>query len=85
MGRVGMADAASVEELIQAWLLAARCRSALVLAVDKLLDTLPSDRKILESVARLLEYSPGQAGQLEEHYLSTTRRSRAAYERLFLG
>ncbi len=85
MGRVGVADAASVEELIQAWLLAARCRSALVLAVDKLLDTLPSDRKILESVARILEYSPGQAGQLEEHYLSTTRRSRAAYERLFLG
>jgi glutamate-ammonia-ligase adenylyltransferase len=85
MGRVGLADAASIEDLSQAWLLAARCRSALVLAVDKLLDTLPSDRKILEAVARILEYSPGQAGALEEHYLGTTRRSRAAYERLFLG
>ena len=85
MGRIGLADSTSIEELTQAWLLAARCRSALVLAVDKLLDTLPSDRKILEAVARILEYSPGQAGQLEEHYLSTTRRSRAAYERLFLG
>lgn len=85
MGRAGLADPGSVEELRQAWLLAARCRSALVLAVDKLLDTLPSDRKILEAVARILEFSPGQAGQLEEQYLSTTRRSRAAYERLFLG
>lgn len=85
IARVGLADPGDVEELRQAWLLAARCRSALVLAVDKLLDTLPSDRKILEAVARILEYSPGHAGQLEEHYLSTTRKSRAAYERLFLG
>lgn len=83
--RTGVADAGLIDDLRQAWLLAARCRSALVLAVDKLLDTLPTDRKNLEAVARILEFSPGQAGQLEEQYLSTTRRSRAAYERLFLG
>lgn len=85
MSRAGLADPGSVSELRQAWLLAARCRSALVLAVDKLLDTLPTDRKILEAVARILEFSPGQADQLEEQYLSTTRKSRLAYERLFLG
>lgn len=85
MERAGVADGGAIEDLRQAWLLSARCRSALVLAVDKLLDTLPTDRKILEAVARILEFSPGQAGQLEEQYLSTTRKSRASYEKLFLG
>ena len=85
MKRLKLADPGSMDDLRHAWLLSARCRSALVLAVDKLLDTLPSDRKVLEAVARILEFSPGQAGQLEEQYLSTTRRSRAAFERLFLS
>jgi [glutamine synthetase] adenylyltransferase / [glutamine synthetase]-adenylyl-L-tyrosine phosphorylase len=85
IGNLGLAGKTQVEELRQAWLLAARCRSALVLAVDKLLDTLPTDRKALDAVARILEYSPGQAGQLEETYLSTTRKSRSAFEKLFLS
>jgi glutamate-ammonia-ligase adenylyltransferase len=66
-----------------AWLLASRCRSALVLAVDKLVDILPADRKQLEAMARILEYAPGSASRLEEDYLSTTRKARVVYEKLF--
>ena len=71
------------ESLRAAWLLASRCRSALVLAVDKLVDILPADRKQLEAMARILEYAPGSASRLEEDYLSTTRKARAVYEKLF--
>jgi len=71
------------QSLRSAWLLASRCRSALVLAVDKLVDILPADRKQLEAMARILEYAPGSASRLEEDYLSTTRKARAVYEKLF--
>ena len=85
ISKLGLGDPESVAALSAAWLLAARCRSALVLAVDKLSDVLPTDRKVLESVARILEYEPGEADNLEEHYLSTTRKSRIAFEKLFLS
>ena len=85
ISRLGLADSTQVSNLIDAWLLASRCRSALVLSVDKLLDVLPSERKTLESMARILEYRPGEAAVLEEHYLATTRKARAAYEKLFLA
>ena len=75
-------DAARLEA---AWLLTSRCRSALVLAVDKQLDVLPTDRKQLEAMARILEYAPGSATNLEEDYLAATRKSRQVFERLFLG
>jgi glutamate-ammonia-ligase adenylyltransferase len=35
-------------------------------------------------MARILEYPPGSATQLEEDYLRVTRRARAVYERLFV-
>jgi len=56
-----------------------------VLAVDKLVDVLPTDRKQLEAMARILEYQPGEASQLEEAYLATTRKARASFERLFVA
>ena len=80
LGKVSKQEAQSLRA---AWLLASRCRSALVLAVDKLVDILPADRKQLEAMARILEYAPGSASRLEEDYLSTTRKARAVYEKLF--
>ena len=53
------------------------------MSVDKLVDILPADRKQLEAMARILEYAPGSASRLEEDYLSTTRKARAVYEKLF--
>ncbi len=65
------------------WLLSSRARSALVLAVDKLVDILPTDRRQLEATSRILEYQPGSASELEADYLSVTRRARKVFEELF--
>ena len=69
--------------LIEAWLLASRIRSASVLWANKRTDVLPTDRKQLEGMARILEYPRGSASALEEDYLAFTRRARMVFERLF--
>lgn len=71
--------------LSEAWLLASRLRSASVLWANKTTDSLPTDRRQLEGMARILEYPRGSASALEEDYLAFTRRSRMVYERLFYG
>ncbi|HEU0205345.1 MAG TPA: bifunctional [glutamine synthetase] adenylyltransferase/[glutamine synthetase]-adenylyl-L-tyrosine phosphorylase [Pseudolysinimonas sp.] len=87
-------DAAVAAELVAgpdaaklraAWLIASRARSGMTLWTAKTADVLPTDRQQLEGVARLLEYSPGGAHELEEDYLRTTRLARQVFERLFYG
>ncbi|WP_374946616.1 bifunctional [glutamine synthetase] adenylyltransferase/[glutamine synthetase]-adenylyl-L-tyrosine phosphorylase [Agreia sp.] len=87
-------DAAVAAELVSApdasvlraaWVFASRARSAVTLWANKNSDVLPSDRKALDGIARLLEYPPGSATALEEDYLGVTRRARAVFERLFYG
>jgi len=87
-------DAAVAAELIAgpdaaklraAWLIASRARSGMTLWTAKTADVLPTDRQQLEGVARLLEYPPGGAQELEEDYLRTTRLARQVFERLFYG
>jgi glutamate-ammonia-ligase adenylyltransferase len=73
------------EKLSAAWLLASRIRSAIVLGQDKSNDLLPVDRSQLEVIARILEFKPGSAAELEELYLATTRKSRQVFEELFLN
>ncbi|WIB61777.1 bifunctional [glutamine synthetase] adenylyltransferase/[glutamine synthetase]-adenylyl-L-tyrosine phosphorylase [Curtobacterium sp. MCLR17_007] len=73
------------ERLAAAWRFASRTRSALVLWSGKTTDVLPVDRTQLEGVARLMEYPPGSASQLEEDYLGVTRRARQVFEREFYG
>ena len=73
------------EKLSAAWLLASRIRSAIVLGQDKSNDLLPVDRSQLEVIARILEFEPGSAAELEELYLATTRKSRQVFEELFLN
>ena len=70
--------------LRDAWFISSRARSALVLATDKLLDVLPQERKALDAMARIMEYSPGAANELEQDYLSATRKARAVFEELFV-
>jgi len=70
--------------LRDAWFISSRARSALVLATDKLLDVLPQERKALDAMARIMEYSPGTANELEQDYLSATRKARAVFEELFV-
>ncbi|WGD36164.1 bifunctional [glutamine synthetase] adenylyltransferase/[glutamine synthetase]-adenylyl-L-tyrosine phosphorylase [Lysinibacter sp. HNR] len=75
-------DALLLEE---AWLLSTRIRSALTLWLNKTVDVLPSDRDQLEGVARLVGLPAGSASELEQRYLSVTRRARAVFERDFYG
>ncbi|TFC52591.1 bifunctional [glutamine synthetase] adenylyltransferase/[glutamine synthetase]-adenylyl-L-tyrosine phosphorylase [Cryobacterium sp. TMT1-21] len=76
---------ADAETLTVAWKFASRCRSAITLWTNKTSDVLPTDRAQLEGVARVMQYPPGSANQLEEEYLSLTRRARAVFERRFYG
>ncbi|WP_296631929.1 bifunctional [glutamine synthetase] adenylyltransferase/[glutamine synthetase]-adenylyl-L-tyrosine phosphorylase [Rhodoluna sp.] len=71
--------------LSEAWLLASRVRSASVLWANKRTDVLPTDRRQLEGMARILEYPRGSASNLEEDYFAFTRRARSVFERIFYG
>ena len=51
----------------------------------KTADVLPTERRALDGVARLMEYPPGSASRLEEDYLRTTRLARQVFERRFYG
>ena len=84
LSELGFIDSTSSEVLKRAWLLASRIRSAIVLGQDKLSDSLPVDRNQLEVVARILEYQPGSAAELEQTYLAATRKARVVFEDLFL-
>jgi glutamate-ammonia-ligase adenylyltransferase len=71
--------------LSEAWTLVSRVRSASVLWLNKRTDVLPTDRRQLEGIARILEYPQGSAAKLEEDYLASTRRARMVFERLFFS
>jgi glutamate-ammonia-ligase adenylyltransferase len=77
-------DDKDARQLSEAWNLASRIRSGIVLGQDRPSDSLPVERGQLEAVARVIGYSPGSALELEETYLATTRKARAVFERLFL-
>ena len=81
-GFVTSTDAAKLRD---AWIFASRVRSAIVLWMTRSTDVLPTDRQQLDGVARLLEYPPGSATQLEEDYLRVTRLARGVFEKQFYG
>jgi glutamate-ammonia-ligase adenylyltransferase len=81
----GLVDAHDAARLREAWVFASRVRSAMTLWSIRTSDLLPTDRVALEGVARLMEYPPGSATQLEEDYLRVTRQARQVFERLFYG
>lgn len=81
----GFVDETDAERLRDAWLIASRARSAVMLWTSRTSDLLPSDRRQLEAVARLLEYPAGSASDLEEDYLAITRRARQVFEAGFYG
>ncbi|WP_040164292.1 bifunctional [glutamine synthetase] adenylyltransferase/[glutamine synthetase]-adenylyl-L-tyrosine phosphorylase [Microbacterium gorillae] len=81
----GIVGAEDAEKLREAWLLASRLRSANTLLTGRTSDVLPTDRKALDGIARLLGYPQHSATQVEEDYLATTRRSRRVFDRLFYG
>ena len=81
----GLVPAADAAKLRAAWVIASRARSAMTLWTARTADVLPTDRRQLDGVARLLEYPPGSASRLEEDYLRTTRLARQVFEKSFYG
>ncbi len=79
----GLIERHDATVLAEAWKLASRIRSAVVLWGTRRSDVLTTDRRQLEGMARILEYPRGSASQLEQDYLAFTRRSRMVFERLF--
>jgi [glutamine synthetase] adenylyltransferase / [glutamine synthetase]-adenylyl-L-tyrosine phosphorylase len=76
------------EVLLEAWRLASRLRSAIVLWSGRTtgagVDMLPHDSHALTGIARLLG-DLGTGTELEELYLRLARRARAVMERVFYG
>ncbi|MCU1571499.1 MAG: glutamine-synthetase [Naasia sp.] len=83
--RAKLIDRTDAAQLREAWVLSSRLRSAMTLWTNKTGDLLPTERRQLDAIARLLEYPPGSAGVLETEYLRVTRHSRTVFERLFYG
>ncbi|HEX5728134.1 bifunctional [glutamine synthetase] adenylyltransferase/[glutamine synthetase]-adenylyl-L-tyrosine phosphorylase [Microbacterium sp.] len=81
----GLVPDAAADRLAHAWRLASRLRSANTLLSGQTSDVLPTDRKRLDGIGRLLGYPPRSATQVEEDYLGATRRARREFERLFYG
>jgi len=86
----GLVDGDDAAVLGEAWHLASRLRSALVLWSGRTsgttVDVLPHDRFALNGLARVLDLPDVDNGaELEEHYLRTARRARTVMERLFYG
>lgn len=82
--RLGHINAIDAAVLDAAWVLASRIRSAQVLALDKGSEELPLERNKLEAIARILEFEPDSATELEELYLAVTRRARVVFQKLFV-
>jgi glutamate-ammonia-ligase adenylyltransferase len=76
------------EVLLEAWRLASRLRSAIVLwsgrTTGQGVDMLPHDSHALTGIARLLS-DVGTGPELEELYLRVARRARGVMERVFYG
>ncbi|MGW6228877.1 [protein-PII] uridylyltransferase family protein, partial [Cellulosimicrobium cellulans] len=86
----GLVDADDAAVLGEAWHLASRLRSALVLwsgrTTGTTVDVLPHDRFALNGLARVLDLPDVDTGaELEEHFLRTARRARTVMERVFYG
>lgn len=81
----GLVGETATEHLADAWRLASRLRSANTLLSGKTSDILPTDRRQLDGIGRLLEYPPRSATRVEEDYLAVTRRARRDFEKLFYG
>jgi glutamate-ammonia-ligase adenylyltransferase len=81
----GLVPEAAASRLADAWHLASRLRSANTLLSGQTSDVLPTDRRRLDGIGRLLEYPPRSATAVDEDWLGTSRRARRVFEKLFYG
>jgi glutamate-ammonia-ligase adenylyltransferase len=81
----GLIGETSAKRLAEAWHLSTRLRSANTLLSGQTSDVLPTDRRQLDGIGRILDYPPRSATQVEEDYFGTARRARRVFEKLFYG
>nr|WP_274638432.1 bifunctional [glutamine synthetase] adenylyltransferase/[glutamine synthetase]-adenylyl-L-tyrosine phosphorylase [Microbacterium bovistercoris] len=81
----GFVPDAAARRFTEAWRLAGRLRSANTLLGGQTSDVLPSDRRQLDGIGRLLEYPPRSATAVEEAWMRASRRARREFEKLFYG
>ncbi|GAB3599371.1 bifunctional [glutamine synthetase] adenylyltransferase/[glutamine synthetase]-adenylyl-L-tyrosine phosphorylase [Microbacterium tumbae] len=81
----GIVSEEDAGRLREAWRLSSRLRSAITLLTGQTSDVLPSDRRQLDGIGRLLGYPDRSASAVEEDYLGVTRRARRVFEQLFYG
>ncbi|MCA1782509.1 MAG: bifunctional [glutamine synthetase] adenylyltransferase/[glutamine synthetase]-adenylyl-L-tyrosine phosphorylase [Dermatophilaceae bacterium] len=79
----GLLDAEHGTDLRRAWELASRIRNAGVLLRARGLESLPSDHREADGVARILGMPAGSGETLTDTYRRYARRARAAHEALF--
>jgi len=82
---VGLLDDADTDTLETAWRMGSRLRDALTLWRGRATEVLPTDRRDLDGIARLMGYGPGQASHLEDDWLRAARHARAVVERVFFA
>ena len=83
--QAGLLAADDADVLLTAWDLASRARNAVGLWRGKSGDSLPTQARDLDGVARMFGFDPGSSREFEELYLRTTRRCRVVVERVFYG
>ncbi|REE03337.1 bifunctional [glutamine synthetase] adenylyltransferase/[glutamine synthetase]-adenylyl-L-tyrosine phosphorylase [Citricoccus muralis] len=83
--REGILPAEDGEVLDRAWHLATRVRAGNIVWSGKSSDVLPVKRQDLEAIARWCGCELGQAAELEEDYLRSTRQARQVFEKHFYG
>jgi glutamate-ammonia-ligase adenylyltransferase len=79
----GLIDEERGTDLRRAWELASRIRNAGVLFRSRGLESLPSDPREADGVARILGMPAGSGEMLTDTYRRYARRARAAHEQLF--
>ena len=79
----GLIDDERGTDLRRAWELASRIRNAGVLFRSRILESLPSDPRAADGVARILGMPGGSGEILADTYRRCARRARAAHEALF--
>jgi len=82
---LGLLDDHDADTLEAAWRMGSRLRDAMTLWRGRAVEQLPTDRRDLDGIARLMGYGAGEASQLEEDWLRAARHARAVVERVFFG
>ena len=79
----GYLSADDAQALADSWRMASRVRNASVLWRGRPVESLPSDLRDAEGIARLLGMEAGEGHQLAEHYRRLSRRARGIVEEVF--